>query len=374
MKMDKTIAVLEGDGIGPEIMREGLKVLDAIAKKHVHKFNYVPAPFGAKAYFEHGHPFPEDTKKICDDADTIIKGPIGLSVQDMKQIPPELIPETAALLPLRKRYETFANYRPVVLPASCSDFSPLRPELIGDGLDILMIRELVGGIYFGSKIEGKEGRRNKEGQLTSMDECLYDEDQVTRIAHVAFKEAQKRKSKLTNVDKRNVLATSRFWSSVVEDLGRREYPDVPLESMLVDNVAYQLVINPRQFNGVMLLENMQGDIITDEAGGILGSLGLMPSACIGPKKGYFEPSHGSAPNIANQNKANPYSMIGSVALMLEKALGSEEGAKDVWSGLTRVFGDGYRTGELARSHTPKEKILSTSEFGDLVTKHILSSN
>jgi 3-isopropylmalate dehydrogenase len=365
--MEKTIAVLEGDGIGPEIMNEGIKVLLAVSEKYRYRFKFSYPPFGAGAYFKHGHPFPEKTKKACDEADTILKGPIGLAVSEMEKIPQEMRPEVAALLLLRKRYDTYANYRPVVLPKGCFDFSPLRPERLGNGLDILMMRELVGGIYFGKKVEGKD-----TGMQYASDDCTYTREQVDRFAHVCFKEARKRQSKLTNVHKKNVLATSRFWNARFREISK-QYPDVKLEEMLVDDVACQLVRNPAQFNGVMAFENMQGDIITDLGGGILGSLGLMPSACLNPEtgRGYFEPAHGSAPDIAGQNKANPYSMIGSVAFMLEKAFGLEEEAKAVWNALTEVFGQGYRTGELAGPSTPQDMILSTSQFGDKVVEVIL---
>ena len=363
--MYKSIAVLEGDGIGPEIMSEGIKVLSTIAQKYSHSFDLKKASFGAKAYFEHGHPFPEETKKVCDDSDAILKGPIGLALTEMKKIPTEMAPEGAALLPLRKRYDTFANYRPVILPKSCADFSPLKSDRLGEGIDIMMMRELVGGIYFGEKVEGKA-----TGMQYSRDDCHYTREQIERFAHVCFKEAQKRKSQLTNVHKSNVLATSRFWNAIFEDVAK-QYADVKLTPMLVDNVAYQLVVNPAQFNGVMALENMQGDILTDQAGGILGSLGLMPSACLNPQtgRGYYEPAHGSAPDIAGKNIANPYSMIGSVAFMLEKGFGLEQESKEVWNALTNVFAEGYRTKELAKN-TPLEKILTTSQFGDNVVANI----
>jgi len=367
MTKEYNIAILEGDGIGPEIMREGITALWAISKKYGHKFNFNYAPFGANAYFKEGHPFPDKTKKICDEADAILKGPIGLSLSEMKKIPAEYAPEGAALLPLRKRLDTFANYRPVVLPQSCLDFSPLKTERLGEGLDILMMRELVGGIYFGEKVEGKA-----TNMQYSRDDCSYTKEQVERFAHVCFKEARKKQSKLTNVHKANVLATSRFWNSIFEEVSK-QYSDVKLESMLVDNVAYQLCTNPTQFNGIMAFENMQGDILTDQAGGILGSLGLMPSACLNPQtgKGYYEPAHGSAPDIAGKDIANPYSMIGSVAFMLEKSFGLEGESKDVWNALTKVFATGYRTRELAGKKTPLEKIVSTSEFGSLVGINIM---
>ena len=211
--MNKTIAVLEGDGIGPEIMREALKVLKAIEKKYGHEFVLKPAPFGASAYFTDGSPFPEKTKQICDAADAILKGPVGLAVHEMDQIPPEHRPELGAILPLRKRFDTFANFRPVRLPAGLASFSPLRPEIIGEGLDILMIRELVGGIYFGEKVEG-----TATDMKFARDDCIYTHEQIRRVAVVAFDEARKRKAILTNIHKSNILATSRFWRTIVEEV------------------------------------------------------------------------------------------------------------------------------------------------------------
>jgi 3-isopropylmalate dehydrogenase len=361
MRMKKTIAVLEGDGIGPEIVREALKVLAAIEKKYGHEFTLKPAPFGAAAYFTEGSPFPDRTKAVCDEADVIIKGPVGLAVEKMNEIPPEHRPEIGAILPLRSRYDTFANFRPVRLPKNLASFSPLKPELIGEGIDMLMIRELVGGIYFGDKVEGPQ-----TGMEYAKDDCTYTDAQVRRVAVVAFEEARRRACPLTNIHKANVLATSRFWNKVVEDVAK-SYPEVPYRSMLVDNAAYQLVKYPLQLNGVVLLENMQGDILTDQAGGVIGSLGLMPSACVGPEKSYVEPAHGSAPDIAGQNIANPYSMIGSIALMLDRCLGLTAEAQDVWDALFMVFDQGFTTAELAGEG---RKVLSTSDFGDHVVKNI----
>ncbi len=363
--MIKNIAVLESDGIGPEITKEGLKVLDAVSKKYGHTFKTDFAPFGASAYFSHGSPFPEQTKKICDDADAIIKGPVGLAVDKMGSIPIDQRPEKGAILPLRKRYDTFMNIRPIYLPEELAGFSPLKKEIIGSGINIIMIRELVGGIYFGDKTEGHE--TNNE---YSKDHSFYSKDQITRIAHAAFKEAGKHKKLLTNVHKANVLATSRFWNTIVENI-KGEYPDVEYVSILVDNAAFQLVKNPTQFNGVMLLENMQGDILTDEVGGIIGSFGLMPSACIGPEKGYVEPAHGSAPDIAGKNIANPYSMIGSIALMLEKCFDLIDESTEIWDALKNIFASGYRTHDLADPDTEKSKILNTRNFGDKIVDFLV---
>jgi 3-isopropylmalate dehydrogenase len=365
--MRKHIAVLAGDGIGPEITAQGLKVLEAVAGKYGHSFHCQHVPFGAAAYFSHGSSFPEQTRLVCDQADAIIKGPIGLSVDKMEQIPLPERPEKAAVLALRERYDTFANFRPLKLPSELSCFSPLKQEVVGKGIDIMMIRELVGGIYFGEKIEAQETQNQ-----FAKDVCVYKYEEVKRIAHVAFKEAQHRNKHLVNVHKANILATSRFWNAVVEQI-KHEYPEVSYTSMLVDNAAFQLIKNPTLFNGVMLLENMQGDILTDQAGGIMGSLGLMPSACMGPEKGYVEPAHGSAPDIAGQNIANPYSMIGSVAFMLEKCFGLREEADEIWQALSALFGAGFRTVDLAPKNIDRKMILSTTDFGEKIVELILKN-
>lgn len=362
--MKKQIAVLEGDGIGPEIVRESIKVIHAIEQKYHHTFELTYAPFGASAYFDEGSPFPEKTKAVCDQADVIIKGPVGLAVEKMNEIPEESRPEIGAILPLRKRYDTFANFRPVRLPKSLAGFSPLKPEIIGEGLDILMIRELVGGIYFGDKTEGSFTRMRY-----AQDDCTYTEEQVRRVARVAFEEAANRGCQLSNFHKANVLATSRFWTRIVEDV-KQNYPDVPYQSVLVDNAAFQLVKNPTRFNGVVLMENMQGDILTDQAGGVIGSLGLLPSACVGPQKSYVEAAHGSAPDIAGQNIANPYSMIGSIALMFSRCLALPKEAEDIWTALFSVFEAGFVTRDLAAPNTDDKKLLSTTQFGDMVARHI----
>jgi 3-isopropylmalate dehydrogenase len=368
MGIQKTIAVLVGDGIGPEIMREGVKVLEAVSRKYGHQFQLRYAPFGAEAYTKHGNVFPEATRGLVKEVDATLKGPVGLNLEGMKRLHAAGIRlENETIIALRRELDAFVGYRPVVLPASCADFSPLRREVIGDGIDILMMRELVGGIYAGDKVEGKD-----TGMVFARDDCTYTYTQVERFARACFEEARQRKCKLTNVHKANILATMRLWNSVFDRVSQ-EYQDVRMEPMLVDNVAFQLMKNPRQFNGVMALENFQGDIITDQGGGVLGSLGLMPSACFNPltRRGFFEPSHGSAPDIAGKNTANPYSMIGSVAFMLDKSFGLAQEAKDVWDSLVYVFAAGYRTRELANAATPSERVVSTSQFGDLVVENIL---
>lgn len=363
MSKKYTIAVLEGDGIGPEITAEAVKVLKAIETTTEVRFELRYAPFGGKAYFETGASFPVETQTICDEADAIIKGPIGLSYEESKKIPTHEQPERGALLPLRKRYNTFANFRPVYLPPELMHFSPLKPEVVGDGINIMMIRELISGLYFGAKEEGRDERG-----LRYVKETLeYDEQEIRDILHVAFKEAQSRKKVLHNVHKSNVLLSSVLWNAVSDEVAA-EYPDVAVKNIIVDAAATAMVLNPRQFD-VMVMENMFGDILTDLGGGLIGSLGLMPSACVGPQKAYYEPSHGSAPDIAGKGIANPYSMIGSVALMLEKSFSMNEEAERVWNGLRSVFRDGYATPDLARPALGYRS-LNTSEFGDKVTAYI----
>jgi 3-isopropylmalate dehydrogenase len=359
--MSKTysIAVLEGDGIGPEIMHEALRVLGVIQEQSGVEFELHHAPFGGRAYFEHGASFPEHTKEVCDAADAILKGPIGLSHEESKKIPVEEQPERGALLPLRKRYNTYANFRPVYLPKELVHFSPLKPSVIGGGVDIMMIRELVGGLYFGKKEQGVD----KDGLRYVVESLEYNESQIRRILVVAFEEALRRKGTLHNVHKSNVLMSSVLWNKVLDEV-HQDYPAIEVRHIIVDAAATALVLNPGQFD-VMVMENMFGDILSDLGGGILGSLGLMPSACIGTEKAYYEPSHGSAPDIAGKGIANPYSMIGSVALMLEKSFGMDEAAARVLDAMRNVFAMGFTTPDL-RDPEGKSKAISTTEFGQKV--------
>ncbi len=354
-----TIALLAGDGIGEEIMKQAVRVLRFIEQRNAVSFDLVSAPFGASAWFETGASFPEETQAICDRADVILKGPVGLGHEESKQIPVDEQPERGAILPLRRRYDTFANFRPVRLPAGLAHFSPLKSEVIGDGVDILIIRELVGGLYFGKKEVGvdEHGRRYVAEQLE------YDEHQIERIARVAFEAAAKRRKKLHSIHKSNVLKSSVLWCEVMEEVGR-DFPEVQVENVLVDAAATYLCLDPGQFD-VMVMENLFGDILSDQAGGILGSLGLMPSACMGRDKAYYEPAHGSAPDIAGKNIANPYSMIGSVAMMLEMSLGMDDEANNLWAAMQSVFVDGYSTPDLSK---PGGDItmVSTDEFGERV--------
>ena len=357
------IAVMAGDGIGPEIMQEAIKVLKLVEERNDVYFDLMPALFGACAYFETGDAFPQETKDICDQADAIIKGPIGLSHEESKQIPIDKQPERGALLPMRRRYKTYANYRPVSLPQSLGHFSPLKPEIIGEGIDLIMIRELVGGLYFGDKEVGV----NDKGFRYVKEVLEYDENQIRQIMHHAFKLASSRKKVLHNIHKSNVLKSSVLWNEVMEEVAT-EYPSVEVINILVDAAATLLCLKPTQFD-VMVMENMFGDILSDQGGGILGSLGLMPSACLGDEKAYYEPSHGSAPDIAGQNIANPYSMIGSVAMMLEYSFGMVDEAKNVWGAMQDVFADGFSTADLSKPGSGVN-MISTEAFGDKVVEKL----
>lgn len=361
--MKKKIAVLPGDGIGPEIMQEAVKVLRVIEERNDIEFDITEAAFGASAYFECGHPFPEETKKICDESDAILKGPVGLTYEESEKIPVDLRPERGAILPLRKRLNTYANFRPVSLPKGLAHFSPLRPEIIGEGIDIVIIRELVGGLYFGEKETGT----NERGLRYVKETLEYDEEQIARIAHVAFKQAMNRKKVLHNIHKNNVLKSSVLWNEIVEEVAR-EYPQVKVVHILVDAAATYLCLNPGQFD-VMVMENMFGDILSDQGGGLLGSLGLMPSACIGDNNAYYEPSHGSAPDIRGGNIANPYSMIGSVAMMLELSFDMLEESRNVWSAMQAVFTQGYSTPDLSKPGSDV-KLINTDEFGERVVEEL----
>ena len=358
------IAVLPGDAIGPEIMAQAVRVFDVLEAKRDVSFELITAPFGAQAYFEEGKAFPEETKQICDTADAILKGPVGLSHEESQKIPVDEQPERGAILPLRARYNTFANFRPIFLSPDMAHFSPLKSEIIKDGIDILLIRELVGGLYFGEKHRGV----NDNGQRFVNEVLEYTEEQIRQVLIVAFEQARLRNKRLHNIHKSNVLMSSVFWNEVLAEV-HQDYQDVEVIHLLVDAAATALCLNPGQFD-VMVMENMFGDILSDQGGGILGSLGLMPSACIGPEKSYYEPSHGSAPDIAGQNIANPYSMIGSVAMMLEMSFNMKEESALVWEAMKSVFEAGYSTADLSKT-SGDIQLVSTAEFGDRVIAKLI---
>lgn len=354
------IAVLPGDGIGVEIVPQAVKALEAISEKYGHTFNFTQGLVGGAAYDVKGHPLPDETLQLCERSDAVLLGAIGGPKWD--DLPVELRPEAGALLPLRKELALYANLRPCIVFPSLMHASTLKEEVL-QGVDILVIRELTGGLYFGEKSREKTA----DGQKAT-DVLTYSTYEIERIARFAFDAARQRQRKLCSVDKANVLESSRLWRETVMDLAR-EYPDVEVTHMYVDNCSMQLIRNPRQFD-VIVTENMFGDILTDEASMLTGSIGMLPSASIGGEVGLYEPAHGSAPDIAGQNKANPLATILSAALLLRYSLKLEKEAQTVEQAVQQVIDEGYRTPDLAE---PGKKILGTNEMGDLVAQTILKN-
>ncbi|MCW3062591.1 MAG: 3-isopropylmalate dehydrogenase [Capsulimonas sp.] len=349
------IAVLAGDGIGPEIIAEGLKVLKAVAPQQGLNLEFTEALVGGAAYDATGHPLPPDTLELVQNSDAIFFGAVGGPQYDV--IPdPNLRPERGALLPLRKKLGLYANLRPCILYSALSSACPLRADLVQGGFDILVVRELTGGLYFGQP-------KSWEGD-NAIDTCLYSREEITRILHVAFKAAQKRPTKrVVSVDKANVMETSRLWRDTATKVAA-EYPDVELTHQLVDATAMDLVRRPQSFD-VIVTENLFGDILSDEAAQLTGSLGMLPSASLGQGTfGLYEPSHGSAPDIAGTGKANPLATILSAALLLRYSLGAEAAALQIEKAVESVLNAGHRTGDIAE--TPDTKIVTCTEMGDLV--------
>ncbi len=350
------IAVLKGDGIGPEVATEAVKVLDAISKKHGIKFEFTEALIGGSAYDESGDPLPQETVEICKASDAVILGAVGGPKWD--GLPGDVRPEKG-LLRIRKELNLFANIRPAVLFQSLKDACPLRGDVAEAGIDITVVRELTGGIYFGER-----GRRDKNGEVEAYDTDAYSVSEVERIAKIAYEFAMKRKKNLISIDKANVLENSRLWREVVEKMAD-DYPQVTQTNMLVDNAAMQLVKNPAQFD-VVLANNMFGDILSDEAAQITGSIGILPSSSMGEGTfGLYEPIHGSAPDIAGKNIANPIASILSVAMLLRDSLGEVAAAENIESAVDKVLNDGYRTFDL-----DQEKAITCSEMGDIICKYI----
>lgn len=360
--MTYRIAVLAGDGIGPEIVTEAVKVLQRVSEQHGFTLEFTNALIGGAAYDATRHPLPPETLTLCRESDAVLLGAVGGPKYDAIQ-PPTLRPEVGALLPLRKELGLFANLRPATLFPALASVSSLRPDLVSGGLDILVVRELTGGIYFGQP-KGREDSGNK-----AIDTCVYTRPEIERIVHIGFEAARKRGRKLCSVDKANVLETSRLWREVCTEVGG-EYADVELSHMLVDNCAMQLVRDPRQFD-VIVTENMFGDILSDEAAMLTGSLGMLPSASLGATPtadgagtfGLYEPIHGSAPTIAGQNIANPLATILSTALLLRHSLGQEAAAAQIESAVANTLNAGHRTADIAAPGTPT---LGTKAMGDAV--------
>ena len=346
------IAVLKGDGIGPEIVDEAIKVLDAVSTKEGFNLEYNEYLIGGSAIDVFDNPCPDETIKGCLNSDAVLFGSIGGPKWD--NLPKEKRPETG-LLKLRKSLGLFANIRPAIIFDELVNASTLKPEVI-KGVDLEVVRELTGGIYFG------EPRENTKD--VAFNTMIYTREEIERIAEVAFEEAMKRRKKVTSVDKANVLEVSELWREVVEEVHKR-YPLVELEHMYVDNAAMQLVRNPKQFD-VILTGNIFGDILSDEASMIVGSIGLLPSASLGGKVGLFEPIHGSAPDIADQGIANPIATILSAAMMLD-FLNESKAANKIRNAIKEVLAEGYRTKDIS-SFDAKE-VVTTEEMGSLIAEH-----
>ncbi len=356
--MEYKIAVVPGDGIGPDVIEETLKVLDRVGDKYGHTFKYTKYLAGGAALDETGEPLPQDTLEGCKNSDAVLLGAVGGPKWD--NFPGEKRPEQA-LLGLRKNLGLFANLRPALLFEALKEACPLKPEIIGKGLDICVVRELTGGIYFGEK-----GFKATEYGKGAYDVKIYSEGEVKRIAKIAFDMAMKRSRKVTNVDKANILESSRLWRRVVEEVAV-DYPEVELNHMYVDNAAMQLIRDPKQFD-VIVTGNMFGDILSDEASMITGSIGMLPSASLGVGNfGMYEPVHGSAPDIAGQDKANPMATILSAAMMLRYNFNLSEEADIIEAAVKSVLDQGYRTGDIMSKGM---KLAGTKKIGQLIINEI----
>lgn len=358
----RSIALIPGDGIGPEIVREARKVLDKVCEKYHHTFSYSEVLLGGASIDVHGVPLTEEAVETAKASDAVLMGSIGgdAATSPWYKLEPSKRPE-AGLLAIRKALNLFANLRPAYLYNELRDACPLRDEIIGDGFDMIIVRELTGGLYFGERKTYEE-----DGVRTAVDTLTYNEKEIRRIAVKAFEIARKRGNKVTSVDKANVLDSSRLWRSVVEEVAK-DYPDVTLEHMLVDNCAMQLVRDPKQFD-VILTENMFGDILSDEASMVTGSIGMLSSASLNETKfGLYEPSHGSAPDIAGQDKANPIATILSAAMMLRYSLDLDKEADAVEAAVQKVLTQGYRTGDIMSDGC---KLVGTKEMGDLIAQTV----
>lgn len=357
--MNKHICVMPGDGIGPEIVGEALKVLNAAAGKFGHTFTTETALIGGSAIDATGVPLPETTVAACKKADAVLLGAVGGPRWDT--LDPAIRPEKG-LLGIRKALGLFANLRPATLFPELAGACLLRPDIVGKGLDLIVVRELTGGIYFG-KPAGTEVR---DGKRTGWNTMIYDEEEIARIARVAFEAARKRRKKVCSVDKANVLDVSRVWREVVIEVGR-EYPDVELTHLYVDNAAMQLVRDPSQFD-VIVTGNLFGDILSDEASVITGSIGMLPSASLGAgNPGLFEPIHGSAPDIAGQDKANPLATILSVAMMLRHAFSLGAEADAIENAVHKTLQQGFRTGDIMEEG---KTCLGTAAMGAKVVENL----
>lgn len=352
--MEYKIAVVKGDGIGPEVVDPALVILDAIGEKYGHDFNYEEVLAGGCAYDVYGEPLPNETIQVCRDSDAILLGAVGGNKWD--SLPGDKRPERA-ILGLRKELGLYANIRPGILFESLKEASPLKPEIIEDGFDICVVRELTGGIYFGER-----GTKQTEFGETAYDIEEYSEMEIERIARIAFDTAMKRNKGVTSVDKSNVLDTSKLWRKVVERVSK-DYPEVKLNHLYIDNATMQVIRNPKQFD-VILTSNLFGDILSDEISMLTGSIGMLPSSSMGENnKGLYEPIHGSAPDIAGKDIANPIATILSAAMMLRNSFGLIEEANAIEDAVNKALNLGYRTGDIAKNN---EKSIGTREMTKII--------
>lgn len=360
--MKNTIGLIYGDGIGPEIVTEAKKILDTAASKYGLDFEYDRLLLGGESIDKTGVPLTDETVEKAKKCDAVLMGSIGgdAKTSPWYQLEPSKRPE-AGLLGIRKALNLFANLRPAYLYEELSDACPLKSDIKGSGFDMIIVRELTGGLYFGER-----HTEVIDGVRTAVDTLKYNENEIRRIAVKAFDIASKRRKKVTSVDKANVLDSSRLWRSVVEEVAK-DYPEVTLEHMLVDNCAMQLVMNPGQFD-VVLTENMFGDILSDEASMITGSIGMLSSASLNETKfGLYEPSHGSAPDIAGKGLANPIATILSAAMMLRFSLNLDKAADDIEDAVRKVLAEGYRTPDIYSEGKIK---VTTTQMGDLIAERI----
>lgn len=361
--MEKNIALIPGDGIGPDVVAEAVNVLDAVAKKYGHKWNYTKVTAGGEAIDKWGNPLPQDQLDICLKSDATLLGAVGGPKWD--NVAPEIRPEKA-LLGLRGGMKVYANLRPAVMFKQLKDACPLKDEIVGDGLDILIVRELISGIYFGERGTAADGK-------SAWDTEKYTWEEIERIVRMGFEFAKKRQKHLTVIDKANILNSSRLWRKVAETV-HEEYKDVTLDFLYIDNAAMQLVRNPRQFD-VIATSNMFGDILSDEASQITGSIGMLASASLGASgPGLYEPIHGSAPDIAGKDLANPLATILSAAMLLRYSFGLEKEAKSIEDAVQAVLDAGWRTGDIAgdkRDALKAEgKLVGTKKMGALVVEQL----
>lgn len=356
------VAVIPGDGIGPEIVREAVKVLTAAGKKFGFTLNYTEILMGGCSIDKYGVPLTDEAVALAKASDAVLLGAVGGNVGNSRwyDVAPSLRPE-AGLLKIRKELELFVNMRPAYLYDELKDACPLKSEIIGDGFDMVIMRELTGGLYFGERYT-----KEIDGVVTAVDTLKYNENEIRRIAVKAFEIAMKRRKIVTSVDKANVLDSSRLWRKIVKEVAA-DYPEVTYTDMLVDNCAMQLVMNPGQFD-VILTENMFGDILSDEASMITGSIGMLSSASLGATKlGLYEPSHGSAPDIAGKNIANPIATILSAAMMLRYSLDLDDAALAIENAVSKVLKDGYRTGDIMSENMT---LVGTDRMGDLIAERL----